>query len=280
MHPYAALSCLAKFAALESLEISFTPRFYDHCGPHEGIFPSLTLDRLAIRAFDAAKLVALDLENIMRIRSVCIAPKHFHARLPTNGVVPFLLSNAGKKDLEMDIIFRPKSFSFRLRETGDQYRRPRTRTFLDVDPAVISLPSPLETTFSAVTSLAIYISSNFKPEGWSQYDVAPCSNVEHLTLAYEVWNEDYTASALDILGMAFPRLRTLTLLAAQSPDADLDAHALVSALPSLRFTTPKLEGLSCRGMQVRPTSVLYDVAENVRCREEGYDGLPDLWAET
>ncbi|KZV98563.1 hypothetical protein EXIGLDRAFT_746566 [Exidia glandulosa HHB12029] len=273
-------SVLPKFPALRSLEIWTTP-FRDQSGiQQEKIRPPVALDRLAIRTFDAAELVAFDVQSVLKIRTVCVSPLRSATTLPSTGVVPFLLSDIGEKDLEMECIFRSKSVSIRLRQSGDSARA-RTRTFLHVEPTVLFLPSFQESTFTVVTSLTLYVSADFKPEAWLQSDVLPCLNVEYLTLAYEVWLQGDAASGFPVVGRTFPRLRTLTLLAARSLGADLDAHSLASMVPSLGYTTPKLQSLTLCGFTVRPSSeLLYDVADEVRCTEEGYNSFPDFWADT
>ncbi|KZV98559.1 hypothetical protein EXIGLDRAFT_727639 [Exidia glandulosa HHB12029] len=268
-------SVLPRLPALKSLEIWTTPS-RDQSGSREKIRPPLALDRLAIHPFDAAELMALDLETVLRIRTVCVSPLRSAPTLPSAEVVSFLLLDAGQRDFEMETVVRNKSFSFRLRESGDP-NRSRTRVFRHLHPTVLSMPSFRESTFSAVTSLTLYILAGFQFEEWSPSCNVSCSNVEHLTLAYEIWH-DHCGFA--VVGMTFPRLRTLTLLALRSLRPDLDSNALASALPSLRYTTPTLNRLTLCGITVRPSSEpLYDIADEVRFEEGGYDVVPDLWAD-
>ncbi|KZV98562.1 hypothetical protein EXIGLDRAFT_727641 [Exidia glandulosa HHB12029] len=247
------------------------------------------LTRLGIHLRGAADLATLDMERITAISSVRVAPfaSVNRTRLHAAEIAPFLPQN-GYHLGDMTVILRRghgratlmdiQIVTQSLQESDSRPGR-RTRTFLQVgSPTFFSLPV-WDSTFGMVTSLTLYIPENLNE--WPKLDAGPCSNVEHLTLTYAVWEEGHPLTELADARMAFPRLRTLAL---QAPICSrppiLDAYALAAVVPSLQSTAAKLEVLSLHGVSVWPScEVLRDVAVDVRVEDEGLILFPDLWEE-
>ncbi|KZV98571.1 hypothetical protein EXIGLDRAFT_832126 [Exidia glandulosa HHB12029] len=252
---------LPKFTNLQSLELATLGG-----SPGRGrIRLPFTLNRLRIRVVDAEELSPFDVVRVGTIASVRIAP--IEGTLPATGVEQFL-----PRDLcTTTAIFSASSFCFRLRQAA------LDRVFLEVNTeALFSVPL-WELTFGSVMSLTLYMS---KDSGTLlELHLPPCSNVEHLVLAYASWPTDYPTNELTLIWMTFPRLRTLSLGASSENLPAMSSDALTSIIPRLRYTAPKLEVLRLRGIVLRPSSAaLYTVADAVLL-EEGYYTVPDLWED-
>ncbi|KZV98561.1 hypothetical protein EXIGLDRAFT_763409 [Exidia glandulosa HHB12029] len=250
--------------------VSFAPGVVMVPPPPTMITLPHTLVRLRIQVTSMSQLSVLDMDHIS---SVCVARLAHSTRFmdDADGVVGLLVHLSPAHILpvraEMEMILDASSVSFRI--SGEL-----TRTFLNVDADIIDHPSFWESRFGIVTSLTLYMSTDFQER---DAIATPCPNVEHLTVV--------RVKHLDVkfpdIGLTFPNLRTLAL--ALVPDS---SHSLVftdeitTFIGSLGYEAPKLETLCFHGTSAPVHSdAFHGLAEEVRFDEDKSVPFPNLWGD-